>query len=110
MSTTSSTHQARSVPLLASLAVAGVIAAVGVGVGWHESNTSSTGGQASAVTPPNAASFRNVAVAERELAQNGQGVPNARVAERNLQQYDGQAIGRGDFQPPTGGGKTVGGP
>jgi hypothetical protein len=51
-----------------------------------------------------------VAVAERELEQNGQGVPNARVAERNLPQYDGQGIGRGDFQPPTGGGKTVGGP
>jgi len=109
MSTTSSTHQGRSVPLLASLAVAGVIAAVGVGVGWHESNTSSTSGHASAVAPPNAASFRNVAVAER-LEQNGQDVPNARVAERSLPQYDGQGIGRGDFQPPTGGGKTVGGP
>ncbi len=107
MSTTISTHQPHHLPLVASLVVAGVIAATGVvGVVWHESATSSSGHPAPALVA-GAAAFRNAAVAERD--QSGQSSPNARVAERNLQPDQGQGIGRGDFQS-AGGGKIVGGP
>ena len=106
MSSTISTHQPHHVPLLASLAIAGVIAAAGVvGVAWHEAGTS--GAQAPAQISPLPGAFRNANVAERNLEQTGE---NANVAEHDLQQYAGQGIGRGDFQPPAGGGKTVGGP
>jgi hypothetical protein len=113
MSTTSSTTgQAHHLPILASLAVAALIAAGSVaGVAWHASGTSGTGDQVPALTPPPAASVSNARVAERNLENY---VSNARVAERNLGpngQYDGgQKIGRGDFLPTTAGGEIVGGP
>ncbi len=106
MSTTINTHQPHHVPLLASLAIAGVIAAAGVvGVAWHESGTS--GAQTPAQTSPLPGAFENANVAERNMEQTG---ANANVAEHDLQQHAGQGIGRGEFQAPAGGGKTVGGP
>jgi|SoimicmetaTmtLPB_FD_contig_31_24019122_length_427_multi_4_in_0_out_0_1 hypothetical protein len=106
MSSTISTHRPHHVPLLASLSIAGVIAAAGVvGVAWHESGTSDA--HAPAQVSPLPGAFRNANVAERNLEQSGE---NANVAEHNLQQHAGQGVGRGDFQSPAGGGKTVGGP
>src|SRR3954451_5678242 len=86
MSTTISTQQHHHMPLLASLSVAGIIAAAGVvGVVWHESSTAGADNPAPSVSQPGQAGT-NARVAERGTEQQNAPAPrpadpNARVAE-----------------------------
>ena len=102
MSTTISTQQSHHVPLIASLAVAGVIAAAGiVGVAVHES-TSGSSDTSPAVTQPGRAG-ENAVVAERNAGQSQQ-------YGKYQHYYSGQQLGHDGFHPTTSGGKTVDAP
>ena len=88
MSTTISTHQNHHLPLIASLAVVGVIAAAGVvSVVANDATSSGTNDQAPALTPPGSADYQ----------QYGH-------------YYRGQGIGTGGFHSTTSGGKVMTGP
>jgi hypothetical protein len=102
MSTTISTHQSHHVPLFATLAVGGVIAAAGlIGVAVHESSSGTTDSPP-AVTQPRAAD-QNATVADR-LAQQHRGTGQYQ------HYYSGQQLGGDHFHPTTSGGKTVDAP
>src|SRR4051794_28545845 len=85
MSTTISAQQHHHMPLLASLSVAGIIAAAGVvGVVWHEPSGGGGDSRFPAVTQPGPGG-PNALLAERGTQSQSQVQsvdPNARIAER----------------------------